>query len=736
MRARAVAVLAAMSITARAQKPATAPEPPSELELFDLEKLIDIKVRSATLTEQDISTAPSAISVITEDQIRALNLRTLRDALQLMAGFTGLDTQFGDQLIAVRGISSSANLLVTLDGERLNDFYDGSFLADLPLNNIARIEVIRGPGSALYGTNAFSGVVSLYSRSDDSVDGGAGAELLVNHTASWGARAHLRIARSVGDWRFHAYGDYWETAGPKVLVERDNSVGTAYSLVPGETNDHRRLGVFQLSIKRQGVVTARDSIEIWGAFHYRMHGPYFGPNNVLAPGSSLARNSVMSYLEYHAPLPRGVEFNLRFTFDRRDSENYIQDQPDNYYHETTGNFMIDPGELYPEGKRRSYQYTSYRLAMKPTIVWNLEDPKRVASNSFVVGAELEYSLLSAFSYAQNYKNGLYQGALENYDSLPLTQRNKDRLLVAAFVQDQLEPRRDLRITAGVRLDYFSDFGLAIDPRLALVWRAHPRYFSLRVAYGRAFRAPTFQELYDHTGALFTPAGFPINGNVTLRAETIDTVEAGVESTPIDRIVLRLTAFYNRSSDLIDIDPTYNVAGTHLLNFPGRQVWGLEPEAQLYLDRENYLSANFSYFNSTQLGDGLPGFESNSNLRFVNRALTDLPTLRFNAFLIALPFARLSAPEPLQRLRMSLTYSYVGPTSNNNRTAYEAMNRFERPAWHELSGTLTFPFFTDRLQLIASFAVSINRTIPITLTTAWYDLPSNLANLFLGMRVYF
>jgi outer membrane receptor for ferrienterochelin and colicin len=704
---------------------------PSEIELFNLERKLDVKIASATLTEQEIETVPSVVSVITEDEIRALNLRTLRDALQLMAGVTVLDTQFGDYTVAVRGVSSPANILVTLDGVRLNDFYDGTFLVDLPLANIDRIEIIRGPGSALYGTDAFSGVVSLYSKTTDEVEAGIGAEALFDHSVGWGARAHARVTRTLRDWTLRLYGDYWDTSGPRVLAEHDNAEGTFYGLAPGETHGPRRLGVAQLSIVKHSVMSANDELEVWSAFLYRTHGPYFGPNITLARDSTLARDAWLSYLEYRLPLPSGVGFKLRLTYERRDSDNTIQDQPANYYHENNGDLVIDPGELFPEGKLRRYAYAGHRVSVQPQVSWALGAPKRIAGNTLHVGAELGYETLPQFSYAQNYANDVYQGALHNYDLLPLTQRGKDRLIVGAFAQDQLHVTRALFITAGLRFDYFSDFGTAWNPRIAVVGHPH-RMVTLKALYGRAFRAPTFQELYDHTGSQFTVAGYPIAGSDELQPETTDTVEASLELAPTPWIDLRVNGFYIRTDHVIDLDPTFTVGGTTLINFPGRQIGGLESELQLFLDRDNYFLANFSWFDSEQLGDGLPGFQTNSDRRFLDKTLSDLPLFRFNAALATHPFARLRAPRIVRRLRGGLAYTFVSSSHNNERTSYEALKQFERPAFHELTVALTVPLF-ELIELVTSVTSSFDRAIPIALSTGSYALSAGGTNLFVGLR---
>jgi len=716
---------------------ATEPPPERELGALSLEELMDVRVRSATLVSQKIETVPSVISVITTEQIRALGLRTLGDALQLLPGVSVLDTQLGEHQVAIRGVANANDVLVTLDGERLNDFYDGTFLLDYPLENIERIELIRGPGSAIYGTNAFAGVISLYSMTKAELFAGLGGETYLDRAAGWGVRAHGKMARSTRGWTFRLFGSYWETSGPKVSVERDNA-DPSYSLAPGVTRAWRRLAVAQLSIVREGLLARKDTLELWAAFLYRRHGPYFGPNNVLAPDSDLARSSLHTFLEYRLPLPRGIVFKDRVIFDRRDEDNLVQTQPSGYFHETDGNFTREPGELFPDGKLRRFSFATYRLAIKPQVSWDLVHPRGVAGNSLIIGAEVEYSWLPSFDYGQNSccgDNYLSAGpTLRNYDNLPLPQRHKDRLIMGGFLHDQLQVLKSLWITVGMRFDRFSDFGFTWNPRAAVVWRAH-RKLSFKLLYGRAFRAPSFQDLYDQTGVSRTAGGLVIEGNPKLQPETTNTAELGVETAPWKFLTLRANGFYIRESDVIEVDTTFSVGGAKLINFPGVQIWGGEAEAQLHIDAHNYLSGNLSYFNSTQIGGGLPGFESNPDRAFLDMQLNDLPRLRANAVLVTRPLGHLQLPAPAKELTLGFSYRYVAATANNNRTVFEVLNVFQQPSYHELTGNVVVPFLRGRLDVNASFATAINRTIAVPLMNGWYDLPTSHLNFFVGLRVH-
>ncbi|HZH04638.1 MAG TPA: TonB-dependent receptor plug domain-containing protein, partial [Myxococcaceae bacterium] len=166
-------------------------------------------VVSSTGTLQALNEAPSIVSVITKEQIRQFGLFTLADALQQMPGTTVLINEFGDKIVAARGLSSSPNILVLLDGERLNDFYDGSTPYTYPLANIERIEMIRGPGSALYGTNALSAVISMFSKQPSR---GTSLELtgevLPENSVSLGGRAAFLSAFESSHYGILASGNF------------------------------------------------------------------------------------------------------------------------------------------------------------------------------------------------------------------------------------------------------------------------------------------------------------------------------------------------------------------------------------------------------------------------------------------------------------------------------------------------------------------------------------------------
>ena len=141
---------------------------------MDMEELMNMKVSIATKTEQSVSESPAIVSVITSEEIQRMGAREIEDVLQLVPGFEINRGYGGYYNIGVRGVKDSRNtskILFMIDGIPVNQIFFGSFTQwgySLNLDNIERIEIIRGPGSALYGRNAFSAVINIINKSSKS----------------------------------------------------------------------------------------------------------------------------------------------------------------------------------------------------------------------------------------------------------------------------------------------------------------------------------------------------------------------------------------------------------------------------------------------------------------------------------------------------------------------------------------------------------------------------------------
>ena len=144
----------------------------SNNDLFELplEDLLNIDVLSPSQTIKKIGQAPNIISVVNAYQIEKMGARTLSDVLKMTPGVQILTRRNGRDMVWIRGIPSGRNskVMLVIDGVPQREGLIGGWSPDeqVQLNNIERIEVIRGPGSALYGGDAYSGMISIFTKQD------------------------------------------------------------------------------------------------------------------------------------------------------------------------------------------------------------------------------------------------------------------------------------------------------------------------------------------------------------------------------------------------------------------------------------------------------------------------------------------------------------------------------------------------------------------------------------------
>jgi len=166
----AVMVVCATSGSATAQT-RCAPQPvtPVDLRALDLESLLNVKVITASKFSESQSDAPGIISVVSQDELRRFGGATLREVLERVPGLVSSTAYFTDRsIIAARGDQTKINgghVLFLINGRPTREVLEGGLVSDLlesfPINVLERVEVIKGPGSVLYGSNAFSAVVNL-----------------------------------------------------------------------------------------------------------------------------------------------------------------------------------------------------------------------------------------------------------------------------------------------------------------------------------------------------------------------------------------------------------------------------------------------------------------------------------------------------------------------------------------------------------------------------------------------
>lgn len=531
---------------------------------ISLEQLGEIEITTAAKVPEPIAKTAATVSVISAEELRRAGARTLYDALERLPGLSAGPGQFGDNFIAVRGVRStwSEKVLLLLDGHLLNDARSGSatfqFLDSLPVDNIARIEVVRGPGSALYGANAFLGVINIITKRPEAIGGvEAAASGEFESAGTLAGRYNLLAGGDLGgDWKGNLNLNWLNAPGPELAVDAD-AFGRA-----GTADTHVKRLDMQGSMGN-GPFTLR------GRFLTRDAGDGFGGIAVLNDQSRQQVEYWFLDAEYRAEPARETDLTVRAYLDKQDT--------DNYYEVPAG--TIPPGSfLFP------WNTTGYiaDLLAQETITGAEArlDHRGITSHLLTAGLAWRRERLHDV------------GLSANFDPAPMPQVTDvsayynwidpaERDIASLYVQDLWDIRPDLRATLGVRYDHYDDFGATVNPRMGLVWQATPA-LAARISYGSAFRAPSFFEQHFKNN----PAQ---QGNPDLEPEEIGTWEAGIHWRH-GQAQAGVTLFRSRLRNLIDI-PSGEM---QFQNLGEATVHGMELEGRYRLGGGAELAATYSY----------------------------------------------------------------------------------------------------------------------------------------------
>ncbi|HLP75752.1 MAG TPA: TonB-dependent receptor [Candidatus Paceibacterota bacterium] len=457
------AIPALLALSAAAESSLT------ELKELSLESLAMVRVDTvvgASKHEEKISQAPANVTILTADDFKFHGWRTLGDALRSVAGIViTYDRSYG--FIGVRGFNRpgdySGRVLITINGHRLNDaIYDTAavdhdFILDVDL--IERIEIIRGPGSTLYGNNAFFGVVNVITRRGADVHG---AEVSGSSASFDTFTGRL------------TYGNRL-TNGVEVLLS-----GSYY-----DTGGNPNLRYPEFSSVNNGV--ARNMDDGWA-------------QNVFAQVSWKKLTFDAGYVDRFKRVPTAqywlpdaeVAFNdRRFrTFDERAFANLT-------YKDTFGDDWNFMARVYYDHYRYDGFYPQHYNAADPndpitintdrdqseSIGGEVQLSKQFFGRHFVtVGSEARYDydlliinrdLNPPASYLDAHRSGYFSGV---------------------FLQDEFRIHPNLTLTGGARYDHYEIGGDTVNPRCALVYRPW-KPSSFKLLYGEAYRAPDANENY-------------------------------------------------------------------------------------------------------------------------------------------------------------------------------------------------------------------------------------------------
>ncbi|MCE9687991.1 TonB-dependent receptor [Shewanella sp. AS16] len=531
-------------------------------EMAALMALLEEETMLATQTKMNADYVPGMVSVLDARELAGYGVQTIGQALNQVAGFYITVNNAGDPLAIVRGTGASlgaSNLKIMLNGVPVNRAIDGSadWLYRLPLSQFERIEVIRGPGSSLYGEFAFSGVINVISRSDNLLTAAAGSHdalgsnLLAQHRFGDDTQASLNFS-------------VWDRDDSGLKGNPDNFANSGRGFSPGAIFDREQGTLALARLEHQGY-----QLELQYADVER--GGWYGRNAAM-PASIAPRQETFLAVN----IDKSWQFTPELTLKTELSHTRSQLTEAAY-------LPIPAGGLRPGGQQ--VLVNQYRQD------GNSESSDRANVSLHWTPTE-DHKLYAALGYSHSRVDDAFgrflqpgQAAIEFPADRTRVLEDSSRSLTSVTLQDQWMLTEALELTLGARLDSYSDWDANLSPRLAAVWRVDEHHI-LKAQYAEAFRPPTLEEA--HPG----PNSFPGTVFTQLSEERLNSSEVAYVYRR-DGLSFHTTVFNTKIKDLIEF-----------LQQPGRPpIWhnngdisttGVEFEWQQAVNRNWDWFANLSY----------------------------------------------------------------------------------------------------------------------------------------------
>ena len=530
---------------------AVAQQAPKDLSEASLEELTNIQVYSASKHLQSTSEAPASVTVVTADEIQKYGYRNLADVLRSVPGFyVTYDRDY--TFVGVRGFGRlgdwNSRILVLIDGHRTNNNILGQamlgneFLVDVDM--IERVEIVRGPGSSLYGANAFFAVINVITRTTKQVKDWE----LSFQTGSFGTNE----GRATYGHQFHDLG---------VLVS-----GTFYDS-QGQTLFFPQ---FNTPANNNGVTSDTD----YESYKHILATLTF--HGFTLQGLFSTRDKGVPTAYFVAVFNDPADFNI-------DSHQYLNLD----YQHPIGKWQLDAGTSYDQARLQGPVPEAPLLPGDPVVLSTYSFRGNWWTGEVKVSRDLfERNRLTLGSEVRdNLRQD--QGDLLNPPNVFAPEPNSS-LITALYAQDEFGITSRLTLNAGVRYDHYSTFGGTTNPRAALIYRAAEKT-ALKLLYGNAFSAPDVYETSPDFGIFY-------DDNPKLKPERIQSLETRVEQGLGQYFQLSGGVYRNRISDLIslvlnpsDQDFQYQNAGSAQavgmdVEISGRATNGLQGKASFdYVD---------------------------------------------------------------------------------------------------------------------------------------------------------
>jgi iron complex outermembrane receptor protein len=531
---------------------------------LSLKDLLQVNVSTVSLSEQKIIEAPGVVSILTHEELHLMGIRTIREALTLVAGFTPLQND-DEQILAVRGIYATTDqkILVMRDGHSLNEANIDLPQTDysLSIENIKKIEIIRGPGASIYGNSAVAAVVNIITTDQE----GSRVKLGVGNYGQFNLEA-VSCIKTRGNGKFMAFGRYTGTNGQpfdvKVQKGSEENLNGTYLANHYPSNydigfnySYRQFSTI-LSIRHHSYKT------YWSA-----QGFYTNVDSLLVkPG--LKQDIIHYGFSVDPKIKDKVKLHLQHYVDYCKLSN------------TRLLSSIDDS-MYINGRVQLSEWNVLKGGLNYYSIWQYS-----LSGQMVGGVSLEQRRYLDTWLASNTKN---PSTIE-YSQRPFFAKGKE-LRAACFFQVQQSLTDWLKVDCGARYDWAENFDASFNPRIALIANIYEP-LTFKAIFTKAFQAPGYS--YRTSNADFS-------GSIdALKPERLTTYQVSLRYDFLKMSYVEISAYYNRLKNLITRSPDKN----YYANIGQYASYGIEADAHYTIGDIS------SFFNYSLLLPDTVFFDSN------------------------------------------------------------------------------------------------------------------------------
>lgn len=532
------------------------------------------EVITSTLTTSNVIQAPSTMTVISKAEIENMGLKNLVQLMQKVIGITVVRSRFGEYVTSLRGTFEGDKYKLLINGHAIADPVWGSFTDwyNVSLENVKQVEIIRGPGSSLYGTNAFAGIINVITYSPES---GERNSVVVKAGSFNEQEGNVLASINNESYALSLNLNYKKSDGVSEKINQDSlSVFTPFSIAPGDLRE----GIDRTQADLQFV---KGNFSIYAS--YMMLEEEI-PLTQLAAITQDGEDKFWDYwyvdAQYTIDISSEMNIKAKLTYDNASFEDEFQALPNGFAFP----FDIDGDgdiEFFPTGPRGEFGFDSNKLKGELILDYEINDSNRLIFGLFAEKEEVTDTFIKSNAHPVYFFN---VNQVLDFSDIANWHKEGDRDIWGAFFQNEMDITDSLYFIIGGRFDDYSDFGSTFNPRTGLVWNYNDKGGVLKLLYGEAFKAPTFSQLRNQNNP-------SLIGDPDLDAEKLQSLELSLSYIFAEKTHLNLTVFSIDTEDLIrvstDRDFTQPGAPLFFVNAGEEEVSGFEFDIRHVFETNSY-----------------------------------------------------------------------------------------------------------------------------------------------------